>query len=245
MKTLLNFTQLMGLALAGAGNGNRYANASGEMMLLQPSLSGYTGAGDPGIEITGAVQDFRQEGHLDKRFGVTINNASAEPRTVRLFSGYNTGDAAAAPGQLKDGAFTDITGAAGLSASSTKARKKIASWLRSLVQNPTRVVMIRVSTADQTQMQNEISAEELNEYVIVGSRTFNPSLSINGSTFNVKDVDMVTPDFQISDKSDVLYTINPGTQVTLIFFMGATLDKSKELAVKAAIGTSNTTGYNY
>lgn len=228
--------QLMSLALANTGTGGRYAGATG---LQLASDAAYTGQGDPDVTFMGNVQNFAQEGHIQRRFGFSITNSAESARTVRLFSGYNTDDATAAPGQLKDGAFNDTQGRAGLTASSINSRKTIKGFQNYVLYNPTRVLQIRITCQDRSQFDQEISVGSLDPFVDTTSYPINPGLAFNSSTFSDKVADVSTDGLQLDDKSDITYTIEAGATVTFILFAGASLSPSQALAVKAAVAKNN------
>lgn len=239
MKKITSFNALLGLALAQGEATSRYVGATGDLQLVGTD---YTGQGDPALKIMGTVQNFAQEGHVNRRFGFSITNSADTARTARLFAGYNTGDATAAPGQMKDGAFNDVTGAAGLKATATNPRKPINGFLNYVLYNPTRILQIRLNCSNAEQFDQEISVGSLDPFIDQSSYPINPGLGIDGSTFNNKVVDVNTNGLQLDDKSDILFTIEPNTTVTFILFAGASIDQSQALAVKAATAQQNLSG---
>jgi hypothetical protein len=243
-RNITNFSQLVTLALAASQemNSNRYVGATGATS-LQVVGPGYTGQGDESLKMMGTVQNFAQEGHVNRRFGFSITNNADVARTVRLFAGYNTGDTVAAPGQLKDGAFNDVTGAPGLVASATNPRKPINGFLNYVLYNPTRILQMRINCATKAQFSQEISVGSLDPFVDTTSYPINPGLAFDGSTFDPTVADVNTNGLQIDDKSDVLFTILGGATVNFILFAGASYDMSQALAVKAAVAQSNLSGY--
>jgi len=233
MQKITNFAQLMMLAASQSnGTGGRYAGILGD-----DSLSGggmvraYTGAGDPSINISGTIQDFRQEGDINKRFAFTLKNSAATPLTVRLFAGYDT----LADGVMKDGAFNDVTGAPGLTATANNPRSSILGFQGYVLRNPTRVVAMRLQTDITTQFEQEFSIGRLDPFQQTGSIQLNPSLNINSTTFNDKVVTMNTDGLQLDDRSDLLYTVDAGVTISIVLFCGASYESSQALAVKAAV----------
>jgi hypothetical protein len=240
IKTLAS---LLALANAG-GTEHRYVGATGDLQLLSPE---YTGQGDPSLRMMGTVQNFAQEGHVNRRFGFSITNNDAEAsRTVRLFAGYFTGDNSAAPGQLKDGSFNDITGKPGLSASGTNASKSIAHLLNYVLYNPTRILQIRMNCANKAQFSQELNVSSLDPFVNTVSYPINPGLGFSGNTFDATVADINTNGLQLDETSDILYTILPQTTVNFILFAGASIQQSQALAVKASVAQNNlSTGMGY
>ena len=240
-KLIQTMPHLMALALANNATA-RYAGVDGSnaLQLAGPS---YTGQGDPALKMMGTVQNFAQEGHVNRRFGFSITNSADAPRTVRLFAGYNTGDSTAAPGQLKDGAFNDVTGAPGLSASATNPRKPINGFLNYVLYNPTRILQARLNCSNKAQFSQEISVGSLDPFVDTASYPINPSLGFDSTTFDASVADVNTNGLQVDDKSDILFTILPGTTVNFILFAGASYDMSQALAVKAAVAQNNLNSY--
>lgn len=236
MKNLiLTMPALMGLALAGASDRTRFANAMGEG---GSGVSLYTGEGDPSISIDGNVKNFSQEGHIGKEFTFTIDNAATASRTARLFAGYNTGDNAALAGQLVDGAFTDVNGNPGLSGTSADPDTSIRQFQRYVERNPTRVVHVRIQTTVASQLQQAIKIHKLNPFNQQGSTTIKPALVVGGNQFNDKIAD-VAVDIQLDDLSDITTNLVAGSSTTYTFFCGATLSSSQELAVKANTAKTN------
>lgn len=238
MQKIKNFGALLALAHAG-GSAQRHVGVTGD---LQLAASDYTGQGDPSLKIMGSVQNFAQEGHVQRRFGFSITNAAEVPRTVRLFAGYFTGDSTAAPGQLKDGAFNDVSGSPGLSASGTNAGKAIAGLLNYVLYNPTRIVAIRINCSNKAQFNQELNVGSLDPFVNTVSYPINPGLGFNGSTFDATVADINTNGLQLDETSDILYTILPGTTVNFLLFAGASIQQSQALAVKAALAQNNLSG---
>jgi hypothetical protein len=237
---IASLNALLGLALANAnGTSGRYVGATGDLQLVG---SDYTGQGDPSLKIMGTVQNFAQEGHVQRRFGFSITNSAEAPRTVRLFAGYFTDNTTAAPGQMKDGAFNDVNGSPGLSASSTNAGQKIAGLLQYVLYNPTRIVAMRITCPNKSQFNQELNVGSLDPFVNTTSYPINPGLGFNGSTFDATVADINTNGLQLDETSDILYTILPGTTVNFLLFAGASMQQSQALAVKASIAQNNLNG---
>ncbi|GAA4353033.1 hypothetical protein GCM10023185_13250 [Hymenobacter saemangeumensis] len=231
MKNLITSMQALATLAALGGNQERYANATGSAGGMVP----YTGQGDPTLAIPGQIKNFAVEGHINHQVSFTIKNTAMAAREVVLFPGYNLGNQDVRPGQMTDGEFYDRNGQVGLQAYSTNARVKLIEILQFFKENPTRVVQMRIQTNKDEQLLNTIELQRLDIFKAQGSDTITPSTYIGSNSFNTNIVTFDT-DFQIDDRSDILTTIAPDSTTTYTLFCGATLDKSQELAVKAAIG---------
>jgi hypothetical protein len=236
MKRITTMSALRSLALANAAiisNAGRYANASGNEMTV------YTGANDPAINIMGAVQDFSQEGHQNRHFGFTLTNTAETARTARLFAGFNFSDNTTSPGQMVDGAFNDVNGDAGLSATPTSSASSIKQFMRYLLNNPMRVVLIRVKASTESQIDQEFEVRALDVFNKQGSYTLVPSQGITSGSFNAKISDLQTDGLQLDDVTEMLYSVQGKTTVTIQMYVGAILDQSAELRGKAAVAKQN------
>ena len=241
MKNLItSMPALMALALAGGSRATaRTANMTGmSVMDAGTGAELYTGANDPSIQIPGNVKNFAMEGYIGQQFTLTIRNTAAALRTVRLFAGYNTGDNAAASGQLADGDFNDTAGNAGLTATSSDPESNIRGFQRYVKDNPTRVVHLRIQTTVAEQLQQAIKVRRLDPFNQKGATSIVPALVVGGNQFNDK-IAYLTTEIQLDDLSDILMNVVPTSSTTLTFFCGATLSRSQELEVKAAVAKSN------
>jgi hypothetical protein len=197
----------------------------------------YIGEGDLDLQFGGAVQNFAQEGHAGKQFSFSVSNAALVNRTVQLFAGYLTGSPLR-PGQLTDGAFNDIQGNPGLEAVSGDDQIKIAELHEFLKHNPTRLVMMRIQSTDERQMNEKIRISQHNVFARQGTETIDPAIYKTAGDFNSKIVTFPV-DVQLDDKSDVKYTFVNGSTTTITLYFGATLDKALSLRRKAAIARAN------
>jgi hypothetical protein len=234
------FNSMAELHAAAENSENRFANLDGGLTVMQ---NRYTGQDDVALDISGDIQNFVQEGSVDKQIILQITNAAESARTAVLFPGYNLGNTTTRPGQITDGAFSDVDGNPGLSASSGRSGVTVKEILAFVKEFPTRVVATRIQSTVANQIQQTLEIGTLDIFKKKGGETLYPSTGVNGNTFNDKISTIETPGLQLDALSDISYTFVAGSTTTITLFCGATLNKAKELREKAAIATRNLRGY--
>ena len=196
----------------GNPTNNQPQNNSPIMGAINPFIvSGY------GLKVVG----FGNESTI--RFQFDITNVNAAARTAVLNCGYQNNHSYAV-GLLKDGAFNDKAGAAGLSGVAASG-KKIEDFQGFINRYPTRLKAIQIRTATAAQFATPIIVKGINPFTAEGEVpiTFGDVQSqadSNDKVLNANLDDILEyPLFLGADKA-LEYTLAGNASVSFTFYLG-------------------------
>ena len=188
---------------------------------------GYTGYGDDFLEYNGNDQSsFLDAIHKGKSFIFSITNANAATRTALFCPGLN----GAATGLIADGAFNDVGGNAGLSA--TGSPGSINALNLFIRMYPTLVVGFKVTSSNLAQLEQPVTIQRESPFVIEQSRNIIPGMYASESNPNGQLI-TVGEGFQMDYETRISYPILGGTTVNFALVFGPSLKVSKALTSKA------------
>lgn len=194
-----------------------------ELSNYNGNMSRYDGSFDDLVAFEGDIRSFAQEldKNLEKQFTVSVVNANAASRTAALFAGYLKGNATLQPGQLVEGAFNDINGNAGLTGATVEA-KSIEELLLFLNACPTRLLAMKIQSTVSTQINNNLTYQRLNPFVVEATKTIRPKNYINQDTYQNDQVTFPV-DVQLDQLASLKYPFIGTSTTTVTFFFGASL----------------------
>lgn len=197
-------------------------------------VEAYTGYGDDLLSFDGDIRSFAQEldENLEKQFTVSVVNANAAARTFLLQAGYLLGNTTLAPGQLVEGAFNDVNGAAGLTGA-TLEQKSIQELMLFLNNCPTRLLAFKIQSSVANQVNNNLTYQRLNPFKQEETKTIRPKNFINQDTYQNDQVTFPV-DVQLDPLSKLTYNIIGTSSNYVTLFFGASLNISQALEKKAA-----------
>lgn len=200
---------------------------------------GYTGEGDDLLDFAGSIQNFSGElvEHLEKQFVITIVNANASRRTARLFAGYLKGNATLAPGQLIEGAFNDITGAAGLTGA-TASEKSIEELQQFINTVPTRLLAVKVKSTVADQVSENLTYQRMSPFMTMPTKILRPDNFQNQDTFQDK-IATFPANVQLDDQAQLLCPVVGSSTLRLTFFFGTSINLALTLERKAVAAHTN------
>lgn len=193
------------------------------------------GYGDDFLSLNGESVSFQSfDGQNTAQFGLTVTNANVASRTFRLISGPATSSvsAAAYPGLVTTGAFNDITGAAGLSGAPNDANFTIPLFQYYINRNPTRLLYIRIYSANTAQLDQNLTKAIVNPYNGQGSETIRPQNALSQNSQNT-NISFFPLNMQLDYLTDLTYTVIGSASVSITLFMGPELNVAMALSRKA------------
>ncbi len=197
-------------------------------------MSFYDGGADDLLSFTGDIRSFAQEldKNLEKQFTVSLVNANASTRIPVLFAGYYLGNATLAPGQMVEGAFNDINAAAGLTGATQEA-KSIQELNLYLNASPTRLLAMKIQTTVANQLNQNLTYQRLNPFMVEPTTTIRPKNWVNQDTFQNDQVTFPV-DVQLDQLAKLQLPIVGSSTVYITFYYGASLNIAYALEKKAA-----------
>ena len=207
---------------------------------METKISPYLGDGDDFLYFGGSTIDssrsFAQSlpsGEGLRQFGITLRNANTtDSRTALLFGGYFA-DINLAPGLIATGAFNDKAGLPGLSGSAQLPGKRIEEFLEFLKYVPSQLVMMKIRSSNIEQIGNPIQVKTLSPYQELPTEYIQPENAQDQYSNNDKVVTFMV-EKQLDYSRLFEYVVEPDTTVSIIFYMGASLDTAVALERKRA-----------
>jgi hypothetical protein len=212
-----------------------------------PSTSGmmmYTGENDDMLDFEDQeLGNFAGESSVARQFTFTIENKnSASVLRAKIFSGYNIHNPTLSVGQMKDGFFKDVaekgTGTLDGLIGSAAGEKEIVELLQFLLQNPSRVVGMKIQSDTALQLENDFVIKDLNPFKQTESRYIRPKNFQNQATFQDKTV--VFPcELHLDNQTEVTYSFLPLSRTSITLYFGASLNTAKALKKRAQKAKAN------
>lgn len=187
------------------------------------------GDGDDLLHFRGKGGNIASQG--TDQFTYIIVNANASARVARLFTPISMNYPTAYPGQVVTGAFNDVNGAAGLTGSSASSAFSIESFLYYVSKNPSRLSHLRVKSTASSQLDYDLTLDEINPYRDITNSIFHPSNEINQDSQQTSIV-IFPVDAQLSYLSDLVLSISGSSTATITFYMGTEVNTAKALEKK-------------
>jgi hypothetical protein len=214
---------------------------TGTTMNTQNQVRPYLGDGDDLLHFGGNMVDSTKSfataypnGEGLRQFGIRLTNASTtNARTCLLVAGYFSDIAALNDGLIASGAFNDKTGGAGLSGSAQTPGKTIEEFLEWLKYVPAQLVMMKIRSNNIDQISNPITVKTLSPFQDLPTEYIQPENAQDQYSNNEKVVTFFV-EKQLDFSRVLEYTVEPSTTVTIVFFIGATLDTAVALERKRA-----------
>lgn len=184
----------------------------------------YIGAGDNLLDF-GKAKSFVEEDETQKRFKITISNASAADEVIVLNPGFRssfTGKSIIADGTIKN------------SVTASGSPQSIAQLLGYIKNNPTRLRKIDVKVDDVAQMEEAIVLRKETPFQTPVEVQKVPSDYVDGDTNNPKaaTIDDVK-DWVLSGMTEMETKVQAGRTITLSFLFGASVDTTEAVNKKA------------
>jgi hypothetical protein len=193
-------------------------------------FEGYTGQSDDFLDFGGSPASFASEFDTDLQFTINIAK-SATAGTVYLIPGLQYYAGRTANGFLTNTGGTDTAGNALTSASGSPAN--ITDFYDFIAANPTRLLGLRVSSSDATQLDQTIVYLEQSPFRSLASRNIALSSISDQNTFNRSLGKIETPGMIISSQTRMALPMPASAQTTVVFYCGAVLNTSLALQKKA------------
>jgi len=185
------------------------------------SLSNYVG---DGLELLNFGGSKRQS------YTMKIKKAHAtESRKIALFPGFSKtkADLAALLGATFDGLITDTIA----DVTKSGSPKPFASAVEFFKNNPANIVKIAMSVTDALQFENPIEVYEgVNPFGNPATHTISPAEAKDPDQSNDKLVHIEDVNLQWDNQTAVIIEVNPGTTVTITFFIDAVFNTAAALS---------------
>jgi hypothetical protein len=229
-------------------------------------FEGYTGEGDEFVDFGGPNRSFATEINDPRIYVMTLINAAGAARNAYIIPGMlwvpgritgmtSATTAAGAPlvyttvntliypsGFVRDGAFNDATGEAGLSA--TGNPKSIEQFFSFIKGNPMACNAIKFQSSESSQMDQQITQRSASPFRALEEKIWTPGAYQNQDTYRDKIIMFPTTGLILSDQTQLEYPIVANSTLTITFFCGAVLNAAKALETKrdAAVRTFSQVG---
>lgn len=216
---------------------------------MENNLSKILGQSNPMVDFHKTNVHFGTEAQKTNAYSIQIANAAISSsanggrRTVVLFPGV-LALTTTIPGMLKDGAFTDKAGEAGLQASSSEP-DTIATLVAYVLAYPTTLKGIHFQFSDETQSSNSLTVNHIDPFSTRSPEIIRLQPEFNQYSQNKKDV-FIPIDKVIGVGKSLEYTLIPGVTVTLTFYFGGSVNTELmlsylEQAAKSYVGSAGKT----
>lgn len=193
---------------------------------------GYIGMGDDFLNFSGNTGSFADPISRGKLYTITLTNANAAARTARLCPGLLSN----AVGLITDGAFNDVTGAAGLTANGTP--QAIVYFNAFINQYPTLVAGFKVSTNNILQFEQDIVIYKQSPFKTHASRIINIAAYASEANPNTTLIS-VQESFYMDNQTVIEYTVLGSTSVSIGLFFGVSLNIAYALRSKTEKAKAN------
>lgn len=202
---------------------------------------GYDGYGDDFMDFDGLQNTFRNEIAANRVFTFTVEQNPTEGHVATtadllLIGGFKNVDyskpGGVSNGVLREGNFLALDGVTQLKG--TGVQCTLDQFNEFVKRNPLRVLGLKISVTDTTQIDNMIlNVEELSPFRSLGTRQIIPSLYVNEQTYRDKIV-TVTEGFDYNDQIAIKTTLMATSKLTIQYICGGILNPAAALKNKAA-----------
>ncbi|TKB96854.1 hypothetical protein [Pedobacter cryophilus] len=214
---------------------NRQLKSVKELEAEARHLSNYDGGmvrfeedQDDLMHFSGSATSFSQALRNLRPYIVTITNNAIAARTALLCPGL----IANKPGLIADGAFNDVNGDAGLTASSGSTGT-IALFNAYIQKKPTLISGFKLTSSNLPQLDQSMIIKSESPFEGKGEKVISTGTYASEMNNNEKIL-TITEEFYMDDETRIAYPILPGATVSFIFFIGASVNQAKGLRKKAA-----------
>ncbi|MBO0946992.1 hypothetical protein [Fibrella forsythiae] len=164
----------------------------------------------------------------------TANGGDNGVRKLVLFAGLDQAiGAGAVAGLLKDGAFTDINAASGLTGISQEA-KSILALQKYLMARPTVLKAMHLQFSDPLQAGASFRVSYDDPFQVKPDRNLRASTSYDQNTNNTSYLLIDKIDEILDGDTALYYQLNPGITVTITFYFGGSTSLKKLLTTLKA-----------
>lgn len=186
------------------------------------------GGSDDLVHFAGSAVSFRDSAKNLRPYIVAITNTALEARTAVLCPGLIANRA----GLMTDGAFNDAFGNPGLSASSGSPGT-IASFNAYIQKKPTLISGFKLTSSNLPQLDQSLRISSESPFEQKGEKVISTGTYASEMNNNEKILTITDP-FYMDDETLITYPILPGATVSIILFVGASLNQAKGLRKKAS-----------
>jgi hypothetical protein len=187
----------------------------------------YFGQSDDMLDFAGAAGSFADPISKGKIFTITLTNTAVAARTALICPGLVENPT----GLIKDGAFNDIAGAAGLSGAGSPG---LIADLNAFIQKfPSLIAGFKISCSDAQQFEQNLILQKISPFQTHTSKNINVSIHANEANPNTKLITVAEP-FFLDAQTKLSYQILPGASVSLGLIFATSLNTSQALRNKTA-----------
>ncbi|MDJ1494547.1 hypothetical protein QNI19_16500 [Cytophagaceae bacterium DM2B3-1] len=220
-----------------------YFTGNTQETTMNNDVQAYLGDGDDLLHFGGSAIDSTKSfasafpsGDGLRQFGIRLKNTHETlALTALLFAGYHEDITTnnLNRGVVKTGAFKSVENADGLTASAQLPGKTVEEFLEWLKYVPSQLVMMKLRTDNIEQIGKPISIKTLSPFQDLPTDYIQPENAQDQYSNNEKVVTfMVEKQLDFSRRFE--YSVEPGTTVTIVYYIGATLDTAVALERKRA-----------
>lgn len=186
----------------------------------------YTGYGDDHLDFGGQGIDFSNEIAVDRVFNIVLANTSGAAQTVLLCPSYNPSSTIL----VADGVIGGVANFTG-----SGSPKTIANLLTFISRNPTKLVAMKISATDATQLAQVINIVPKSPFKDLESKRIMLSSFTSESNQNDKmvTVPLHNGNYQFDDQTEWNLTIPNNCTTTISLYFGVTLNTAAALSRKA------------
>jgi hypothetical protein len=191
----------------------------------------YVGYNDDFVDFGGFNTSFANAGDSGRLFVMTITNTDvAAAHSCYIAPGLLYTPGGNINGVVKDGAFNDVNGAAGLTGAGSP--KSIDTFFAFLQHNPIHIMGFKVEGSIAAQVAQIVVVTEQSPFKDLQSKPINLGSYQNENTFRDKIVTVPTKNLILSNQVQMLIPIPAGCTTTITLLVGGILNTSYALQQK-------------
>lgn len=189
---------------------------------------GYVGYGDEFLDFSGGASSLASAARNAKPFIINFVNSANAARTVLLCPGLLPNSA----GLMATGAFNDVNGQAGLSATSGSPGS-IEAFNQFIQKYPSVVAGFKLSTTNVAQMDQNIEIGKQSPFSSHSTKVISTGIYASEQNFNTQIL-TIPESFFLDNQTLMKYTILPNTSVAFTLMIGVSLNTAKALRTKVS-----------